>query len=228
MKDPKRVFVCIVLHHSDELRPQGGEAAVKFINAWRKHSMPYSLVVVDNASTYNFKCLSEVDHHFIRVDDQSKTGITGAWNLAIKFAYDQGAEIITGFSDDVEVDDTFHAFIDAIQDDNTIYGPLSTAPTFVTEQTSRKIRPGSTVDVKVLHGFWLGFTRGFFETKHVEWSLFDTSVQNTTRKVGRWGGQEYMMEVWKRKHQTVCRVVGDCLLHHSRINAWSKAHRKYE
>src|SRR6056300_1131830 len=100
----KKVFVCIVFHHS-HLRPQGEQMAKEFCDSWRASDLPYKLIVVDNESTCDYsQYLVGIDHHFIRVDNQKEAkGVTGAWNTACEYSVNHGADIITGFADDVHL-----------------------------------------------------------------------------------------------------------------------------
>lgn len=229
MIEDKNIFVCIVLHHSD-LRPEGYQMAVEFRDSWKKYNFPYSLVILDNQSSCEYQDVFKgIDHHFIRVDDQVKAGgITGAWNHICKYAIDMGAEIITGFNDDVKLNETFPVFIDAIKDDNTIYGPLTdgirSGPW--QEQKSQTTRPGWVGQINTLNGFWIGFTRRFYLDKVEEGKLFIKGKYRFAN-LNDWSGQEAMFDHWRQKYKTVCKIIGDCWIEHTKLRAWTNAKAKY-
>ena len=221
----KKVYVCTVFHHSD-LRPQGEQMAKEFCDSWRESNTPYKLVVIDNESTCSYsKYLFGIDHHFIRVDDQKQSeGITGAWNTACKYSVEQGADIITGFADDVHLNPTLEVFVDAITDDNTVYAPMTNGVggPWAPFQKSDKPVPGFRKQVKWVNGFWLGFTGKLWKDKHVDGKLFDLAA---TPSMDFWAGQEFMMPIWKEKYGTKVEVIGDAWLHHTKLRSWKEARR---
>ena len=223
----KKVFVCVTFHHSS-LRPQGRDIAIDFCQAWRQEQLPYELLIVDNQSTCTYDdILTDIDHHFIRIDDQLKNkGITGAWNLMCRYSIEHEADIITGFADDVQVNSTLRHFVDAIQDDNTIYGPLTdgVGGPWAQHQKSIEPRPGYSLEVSWVNGFWLGFTSQFWKDKQVAGDLFDF---NATAHMDFWAGQEYMIDVWRNRYNTKARVIGDCWMHHTKTSSWQQAREKF-
>lgn len=222
----REVFVCTVFHHSD-LRPLGEQMAKEFCDSWKKSDTPYKLVVVDNESTCDYsQYLNGIDYHLIRVDDQKLAeGVTGAWNTACKYSAEQGAEVITGFADDVRLNKTLEIFVESITDDNTIYAPMTNGVggPWAPFQKSSKPKPGYRKQVKWVNGFWLGFTGQFWKDKHVEGKLFDL---NASKSMDFWAGQEFMMPVWREKYGTKVEVIGDAWLHHTKLRSWKEARRR--
>jgi hypothetical protein len=218
-----KVYVGVVFHHS-KLRPEGEQAAKKFCDSWRKLQLPYKLIVVDNESIVDLEpYLKEIDYELIRVEDQrSANGITGAWNTICRHSVEMGADIITGFADDVQLNKTFITYVDAIQDHNTIYAPLTdgVGGPWGSFQKSDSPRPGYRKKVKWVNGFWLGFTSTFWKEKNVNGDLFDL---NATPEMDAWAGQEFMMPIWREKYRTEVEVVGDCWLHHTKLRSWKQA-----
>jgi hypothetical protein len=218
-----KVHVGVVFHHS-KLRPQGKQVAKEFCDSWRRLQLPYKLVVVDNQSTVDLEPhLKEIDYELIRVEDQKlANGITGAWNTICKRSVEAGADIITGFADDVQLNETFRTYVDAIQDHNTIYAPLTNGVggPWTSFQKSDGPRPGYRKKVEWVNGFWLGFTSTFWEEKNVNGELFDL---NATSKMDAWAGQEFMMPVWRKRYGTEVEVVGDCWLYHTKLRSWKQA-----
>jgi len=224
MVTPDKVFVCVVFHHS-ELRPEGLQMAENFCKAWKDSNMNYQLVVLDNESTCGYNCLKSIPHHFIRIDNQVEhEGITGAWNTLCEYAYRQGAEIITGFADDVQLNNSFQDYIEAIQDTNTVYAPITDGMMMTWGfQKAKEIRPGYRYKSTTLNGFWLGFTREFYEQKAINQKLFDINDPH----IGYWHGQEHMLQVWNKKHGTIGEVIGDCWIHHTKVRSWKRAREKF-
>jgi len=222
----KKVFVCTVFHHS-HLRPQGKQMEKEFCDSWRDSDLPYKLIVVDNESTCDYsQYLVGIDYHFIRVDNQKEAkGITGAWNTACEYSVNHGADIITGFADDVHLNPTLKTFVDSIEDDNTIYAPLTNGVggPWASFQKSDQPKPGFRKSVKWVNGFWLGFTSQFWKDKQVDRNLFDF---NATKSMDFWAGQEFMMPVWTSKYGTKVEVIGDAWLHHTKLRSWKQARKK--
>ena len=220
-----KTFVCVVFHHS-ELRPEGEQMAINFVESWKKLELPFQLVVLDNESTISFGCLNDIDHHYIRVDNQIESGgCTGAWNILCKYAIDNGAEKIMGFADDVKVNNSLLKFNDAITDDNTLYGPLTDGvnPPFV-GQIATEPKFGFRQETNLINGFWLGFTTQFWLDKNVNDELF---IEMKNPLIDKWAGQELMLSVWKRKYGTVGLIIGDCWIHHTKIRSWKRARHEY-
>lgn len=225
MTDPNKVYVCVVFHHS-ELRPEGLEMANNFIQSWIEADLGYKLLIVDNESTIEYERLKEIEHTYIRVDDQvANDGVVGAWNDLVKLAFREGAEIIMGFADDVKVNKSLEALVEATERDDTWYGPLTDGmhmnwPT----QKSAGIRPGFTEKVKSLNGFWLSFTAEFYNQRKTDTGdMFDL----TRKEMGRWCNQENMIYIWNETIPTYCEVIGDCWMHHTKHRSWLRARDKF-
>lgn len=228
--DNSKIFVCIVFHHSD-LRPEGEQMAKEFLTAWKTKKFPYSLVILDNESTCSYEqYLDGIEHHFIRIDNQLESGgITGAWNQMCQFAINQRAEVITGFNDDVKLDETFYKFIEAIVDDNTVYAPVTNgiAGGPWQFQKSNKAKPGYKHTSNVLNGFWMGFTRKFYEDKNQNGEIFIPGLKSGGITMDKWAGQEVMFYHWNSKYNTKCITIGDCWLEHTKLRSWKNAKKRY-
>lgn len=229
-----KIFVCVVFHHSD-LRPRGYEMAENFCNAWKNENIPYKLVVLDNESTCEYPCLEGINHDFIRVDNQLKAGgVVGAWNTLCQHAYDSGAEIITGFADDVQLNTTLFNLIEKTINDDIIYAPLTDGLMYLNEtskthywgnQYSFSVKPKYFKQVNSINGFWMSFTRKFWETRQIKGELFPLNFPGLTK----WAGQEEVINKWIQdlKH-TEAWIVGDCWIHHTKLRSWVNADRKFK
>lgn len=226
--DSKKVFVCVVFHHSQKIRPNGSDVIMQFCDSWRKHKFPYTLVVLDNESDISYdEHLKDIPHHFIRVDNQiSNGGLTGAWNQLCKYAVDNGAEIITGFNDDVILNDTFNYYISSITDDNKVYAPLTNGIAGGPWQFQKTdgVKNGFRYKSNIINGFWFGFTRKLFLDKNIDGILFSNKYAPS---MDSWGGQEFVFQKWNKLFNTECITIGDCWLEHTKLRAWKNARKKY-
>lgn len=100
-----------------------------------KHSGGARIYVYDNESTdpkiENLRILadSRSEVEFIRIDDQKTFGgLTGTWNDGIRRAREHGFGKVILVNHDVIVDNTWGNFIQAIESDFCIYGPLTNRP----------------------------------------------------------------------------------------------------
>jgi hypothetical protein len=229
MTDNKKVFVCVVFHHSQNIRPNGSDVIMEFCDAWRKHKFPYTLCILDNESDISYDThLKDIEHHMIRVDDQNRNGgLTGAWNQLCRYAVDAGAEIITGFNDDVMLNGTFNEFIKHITDDNTVYAPLTNGLGGGPWQFQRSDdpKPGFRHTSNIVNGFWFGFTRKLFLDKNVKGDLLSKKYSSV---MDNWGGQEFVFSGWHREFNTHCITIGDCWLEHTKLRSWKTAQNTYK
>lgn len=224
------VFVCVVFHTSN-LRPEGYQAAYEFCKSWREAALPYKLLILDNQSEVEYDFLKELNYYqYFRVNDQLENGgITGAWNMLCKEAYNQGADIITGFADDVIINDSLVNLINATVDDNILYAPVTNeVPPFFNEQKSDYLRPGYIAESRNINGFWLSFTRSFWEQKQENGALFLEGKLPGGDFIDKWAGQELMLRVWENKYKTKGCIIGDCWLRHNKLRSWKKARAKYK
>lgn len=221
---PEEVYVCVVFHHS-ELRPRGLEMANQFIDSWIASNLGYKLIVLDNESTIEYPKLREVEHTFIRIDNQNfNGGVTGAWNDIIKLAVEKGAKVITGFADDVKVNKSLQLLINSVRDHNTIYVPLTDGMIDVWPlQKSDNPKPNFVKEVKSFNGFWMAFSNEFFNRRHINGSLFDLS----RKEIGKWNTQENALGIWKEKVPTKAVIIGDCWLHHTKLRSWRQARDRF-
>ena len=222
---PEQVYVCVVFHHSD-LRPKGLEMANQFIDSWIESDLGYKLVILDNESTIDYPRLKEIDHIYIKVDNQNLNGgITGAWNDMIKEAYKMGAKIITGFADDVKINRSLKLLIDSVKDHDTVYVPLTDGMIDVWPlQKSDKAKINFIEEVDSINGFWMAFSNQFFKKRNTNGLLFDL----TRKEIGKWSSQENALRIWNEKLNTKAVIIGDCWLHHTKLRSWTQARNKFD
>ena len=78
-----KIGFVVTAHHSDENRPNGGQFINKFCSTLNEYChYPFNLYVMDNGSTYELTLPENAIN--IRIDNQIKEGITGAWNKMLR------------------------------------------------------------------------------------------------------------------------------------------------
>lgn len=244
----RNIYICTVFHHSEEFRPRGLEAAENFCKSWKEANLPYNLLVLDNASTCKFTCLDDIDCSYIRIENQEENfGITGAWNLLSRKAFESGADVIAGFNDDILINRSLKNLIDATVDDNTVYGPLTDRliPPFG-GQKSNYVVPGYRRFTNRISGFFFSFTRKFWLDKQINKNLFllkkdflnftqykdkltekdFTELTALFSRVDIWREQESMFEIWSILYNTKQCIVGDTWLQHLSLRDWLNHYNK--
>lgn len=226
----RELFICTLFHHSEELRPQGYEVAKTFYNSWLSLNFRSNLIILDNESTCDYDFVNKDICKFIRIDNQLESGaITGAWNRLTREAINLGADIIMGFNDDVELNNSIKSLAESTTDNNIIYAPLTNGllnhKSWI-KQKSDSIKPNYSETVDSVNGFWISFTSGFWSDKSIDGDLFIKSKAKGCF-MNDWEGQECMMNYWSEQYNTKGKIVGDCWIHHTKLRSWKNAKNKY-
>jgi len=206
------------------------------------------VVIVDNQSELNLLEWSRnipIVCDYIRIEDQSVSGLTGAWNTGIKRASEIG-DIIINTNEDLMFDHSINDFVKAIKDDpersSTIYGPLTNGVGELAHphQFSSHSRDEDPVLLKsvstfyegcpggwgeVLNGFFLGFTSEFYNKFKTKDELFPINHKNN-RGDGKWGGQEGIMLEWSETGCR-CKVVPRCWIDHAKMKSYRVARHSH-
>ena len=235
-----KIGLTVTTHRSTKLRPNGTELLNTFFNSFRnsKFKYDYCIYVADNQSETEFEYPSDLNIKSFYIKDQSKTGITGAWNLSLHEAYMDGCDILWNFNDDIEFTEYTNAFIEGIinypNNSNFIFGPLSDNGNQYCPNRAQKpsagykrlnIRPNSWHNLP--NGFSFGFTRSFYEKyRFLEASFFPIS-HKLNEGDGKWGGQEgYFSILAERGVDAV--LVNTCWLRHVKLRGWTKVRDMYK
>jgi GT2 family glycosyltransferase len=246
----KTIF-SVTYHQSKKLRPNGEEFLKNYIRTLRGSiDSDFGIVIVDNQSEINLSKWCE-DHRpevldYIRIEDQSIGGLTGAWNAGIRRASELG-DIIINTNEDLVFNNSINDFVSEIQSDNensrTIYGPLSNgvgelahphqfsncakdeSNLLLRSSNMLKERPGKGGWSEVLNGFFLGFTREFYHTFKSSDDLFPIDHKHN-RGDGKWGGQEGLMLEWAESG-CMCKVIPRCWIDHAKIRSYRVARNHY-
>ena len=245
-----KVIFSVTYHHSSAIRPNGAKFLSNYLNSLADSAeFDLGVVIVDNQSELNLlewsKNIPEVCD-YIRVEDQSVSGLTGAWNRGIKRASERG-DIIINTNEDLVFNKSINSFVYEIASDperfNTIYGPLSNGvgelahphqysscsrneDNLILESMGKNNeRPGKGGWSEVLNGFFLGFTKEFYHKFKAGDELFPIEHKNN-RGDGKWGGQEGLMLEWGESG-CMCKVVPRCWIDHAKIRAYRTARNFY-
>ena len=244
----KTIF-SVTYHQSERIRPNGHLYLLNYLETLRKHAnFPFGVVVVDNESEINLAEIIQKNgfsfvEDYIRIPDQSISGLTGAWNVGIQRAAQLG-DIVVNTNEDLTFNSTINSFVsDILSDENrdvSIYGPMTNG---VSESAhpDQYLADGSTINQgpislstsrkedgvwnKVLNGFFLGFTSSFYESFKTGDDLFPIQHANN-RGDGKWGGQEGIMIEWFEKGAT-CKVIPRCWINHIKDRTYRKARYLY-
>jgi len=241
-----KVIFSVTYHHSEKIRPHGAMFLSNYLRTLDENSnFDVGVVIVDNQSEVNLLEWSRnipIVCDYIRVEDQSLIGLTGAWNTGIKRAAEIG-DIIINTNEDLVFDSSINDFVKAIEDDpessSTIYGPLTNGvgelahPHQFSNHSrdkdplllkSESMPPGhSGAWMEVLNGFFLGFTREFYNKFKTKNDLFPLDHKNN-RGDGKWGGQEGIMLEWAQMGSK-CKVVPRCWINHTKMRSYSVARK---
>jgi len=232
-----KIGFSVTTHNSSEFRPEGFEYLDRYLESLFTYCrIPIKVFIVDNQSdeTYNIP-LRNKDISYTYIENQFKTGITGAWNLGIKQAIDNNCDIILNTNDDIIFNESINDFIDFIDQHQykniSIYGPLAdnllpSPQKSLTVQSDSVLELDGTSYGSVLSGFCLGFTKEFYNHfKYNDGDLF-TIQHKYNEGDGKWGGQEGEMIKWKQNGAKLF-VVGNCWLRHMKNGRkWSKTRDK--
>ncbi len=245
----KTIF-SVTYHQSKKLRPNGANFLDRYLETLADSAnFDFGVVIVDNQSELN---LSEWSKNipqicdYIRIEDQSEKGLTGAWNTGIKRSSEIG-DIIINTNEDLIFNSSINDFVSEIQSDNenskTIYGPLSNgvgelahphqfsncardeSNLLLRSSNMLKERPGKGGWSEVLNGFFLGFTREFYHTFKSSDDLFPIDHKHN-RGDGKWGGQEGLMLEWAESG-CMCKVIPRCWIDHAKIRSYRVARNHY-
>jgi len=244
----KTIF-SVTYHQSKQLRPNGANFLARYLETLASNAnFDFGVVIVDNQSELNLsewsKSIPQICD-YIRIEDQSEKGLTGAWNTGIKRSAEIG-DIIINTNEDLVFNNSINNFVSEIQSDNenskTIYGPLSNGvgelahphqfsncardeSKLLLQSNILKERPGKGGWSEVLNGFFLGFTRDFYHTFKSGDDLFPIDHKNN-RGDGKWGGQEGLMLEWAEAG-CKCKVIPRCWIDHAKIRSYRVARSHY-
>jgi len=199
-----KVGFSVPFHISTKWRPDGEKYGDAFLSTLFEYvNYDKKVYLVDNASEfpYNYKKYNEHKKliQYTYTEDQSISGITGAWNLGVHQAYEDGCDIIIVTSDDIQFNNSINSFIKFIEEhehnDISLYGPLTNGVSTPKLQrakspTNKIIETFSGDSELLLNGFTFAFTRKFYEKfRYDEHNLLALIHKYSPGKT-KWSGQE--------------------------------------
>jgi GT2 family glycosyltransferase len=227
-----KIGFVVTAHRSDEYRIDGGHFIERFCNTLNTYcKYDFNLYVVDNASSYSLPVTQNAI--ILRIDDQTISGITGAWNLGIHRAYQDNCNIIINCNDDLWFNDTINTFIEYIiehDDMNAIYGPLTNGVLGGSQKSNTplngvQIKQFHTTHHEVINGFCFAMTNAHYE----KYRYTDDSYFNINNMFnggdGKWGGQEgqFIENAAKGLYGI---VINSCWLGHTKVRGWGQLRGK--
>ena len=222
----------ITSHVSDKLRPEGNfylKRNIESILSFCKHE--FKIIVIDNESQYDLD-LPKNDMRIIyhRIDDQIKEGLTGAWNLGLRLAYQNQCDIFINCNDDLWFNDTINNFISLVKHSNNvdmIFAPVSNGILPPSRQRSEGPYDGNYIlDCKTgantINGFCFAMTKKHYEKFKInETEYFDRYNKHNGGGDGKWGGEEGQFIVNSEKGLHAL-VVTECFVSHDKIRGWKQ------
>lgn len=217
-----KVGFVVTAHHS-RLRPNGVDLINNYIRSLKDNiNYEYLIVVVDNGSDDKITLYDYDNVEQIYINDQSKLGITGAWNIGILEAI-KTCDIIFNTNDDLTFNDTINDFINFIThhefNNVGIYGPVCNPEGVSTPHQRRKSKGDRIIETTndyALNGFFLGFTKEMFNNFQKEGAIFS--------KEDKWKISAQENEIQERLWKEGCRsfIVERCYINHIKIRGWQK------
>ena len=235
-----KIGLTVTTHRSKKIRPNGAELLNIFFNSFRnsKFKYDYCFYVADNQSETEFDYPSDLNIKSFYIKDQSKNGLTGAWNLSLHEAYMDGCDILWNFNDDIEFTEYTNKFIEGIlryeNRDNTIFGPLTDNGGYKNINqalqpskgyTKLKIKP-NVWDGNVLNGFSFGFTNKVYEKYRYNENQFFPIKHKLNSGDGTWGGQEGYFAI-KAADGLEQVLINECWIRHTKLKSYRKARNIY-
>jgi hypothetical protein len=240
-KNNIKVGYTFAFHHSDNIRPSGKKVTQPSIESFYKNcNYPFHTYVIDNQSIppTSFSEIFDIftkNIHYTYIDNQHEKGLTGAWDLGVRQAIEDGCDIIILSGDDIIFDDSINNLISHIENDpenpNSIYGPVASG---ITNNIQSSSKPTNKI-TQILGSKWLqhlgghlyAFSKEFYHNyKQSNGELFIIDQPHNGGD-GKWGGNEGNVMCWAEKGAK-CIIVGTCHVHHQieTRRSWKKNKNK--
>ena len=229
-----KVAFIVTSNQSKEFRPMGFELVDSYLNSLNKYcKYQYNVYFFDNASEEKFE-LDKYDMPIVYtyIEDQTIRGNTGCWNDGVKMAYEDGYDQIWITNDDVVFNESINDLIDIVNKhedrDISVWGPTTNGidpgnPAHNVPDNNNIINLSDSIidvtgDKKThVHGFFIGFTREFYEKfKRKDENVFDPDPKYN------WGGNESTIQyrIWPMGGKS--KIVRGAWLYHRKIRGWAQ------
>lgn len=221
----------VITNHNSDISPDGNSDTHEFIESIKASlEYDYEIILMDNQSNPPYKNLYNVDNlTYIYVEDQSVSGITGAWNVGIKKAYDLGCDIINNCNNDLIFSNSINSYLKTIQacpqKNLFLFGPatnlggapghfqetIRTEENRITEVTKQRIG---------LNGFMTSLCKEFYEENKMGDNLY------SPEKEYLWDAQEH--EIRNRLSEKGLRefVIHNSIVFHKKHRNWIKMKKR--
>ena len=228
-----KVGFVITSHYSDKIRPKGQEMLTRIIDSIMENcKYDFNIYIIDNESQYDLQFPEDEKIKYVRVDNQFKKGLTGAWNLGLNMAFEDSCDILIQCNDDLWFNESINYWIDVMknyQQEDAIFSPVTNGVLLPSKQYADKYRDsGGLVELSCRHigdlpsGFCFGFSNNHYEKFRHKKNEYFNEHNKYNDGDGKWGGQEgQFMENAERG--LFCIIVLGCFVHHDKIRDWKQA-----
>lgn len=234
-----KVGIIVTIHWSD-IRPQGGMFLKKYLESLQNDIPKYNycVYIIDNQSEFDFTIPNNFDYKYTYVKDQTIEGLTGAWNLGIDQAFNDGCDLIINTNDDLTFNNTLNYFIEDITNsehkNSAIFGPRTNKapkehpnglPPESSTYTILNVKDGSLENV--LYGFCFAFTKEVYEVGKISSSKFFPYEHKMSQGLDHWGSQEGYFSILSSKgiKNILCNRA---FFKHVKLESWMIHHKLYD
>tara|TARA_Y100001973_G_C5186068_1_gene327892 strand:+ start:1137 stop:1886 length:750 start_codon:yes stop_codon:yes gene_type:complete len=233
-----RVGFVITSHYSDRIRPQGQEILTRIIDSILEYcKYDFNIYIIDNESQYDLQFPKDERIKYTRIDNQFEKGLTGAWNLGLNIAYEDGCDFLIQCNDDLWFNDTINFWIKAMSEldepngNNVVYAAMTNGVFRPSHQYADKekdtneilrlnCKSGDYGDTP--NGFCFAFSNKHYEKfRYKEDEYFNQNHKHCVND-GKWGGQEGQF-IENSEKGLFCLVIKGCFIHHDKIRDWRQA-----
>lgn len=229
-----KVGFVVTTHYSEKLRKDGREYINDYLNSLEKScEYKYKVYLLDNGSTevIDINTLNtNVSYNYI--EDQTISGVTGAWNYGISLAIDDGCDIVINTNDDIVFNETINELIKTIKIHNnnevSIYGPVTYEGGCPGPNNQERVKPGvGVLEVTEtsnnswngghgINGFFNAFTAKCYHNFEERGNLYSTEKKYMI------SGQESEMQVRLGRRGLKSFIVEGCIVRHKKIRGWQQ------
>jgi len=221
-----KIGIVCTTHFSQKNNKYGHIEIKKFLQSLIHIKYDFNLYLIDNQSDTKLKTeySNKNWYKYYYIEDQSISGLTGAWNYGVKKAIEYDNDIIINCNDDLIFDDSVNNWIKFIiqheHKDVGFYGPLTnvggtSTPHQINDGLEEKIT--ETTSYYALNGFINAFTKECYNKFNINGDFY------STKKEHKWGGQE--VELFKRNTTIGMRsfIYHNCFIKHVKHRSWLTA-----
>jgi len=223
-----KIGIVCTTHFSKKNNMYGHIEVKKFLDSLQYIDYEFNLYLVDNQSEekLNTKYENENWYNYYYIEDQSKFGLSGAWNFGVKKAIENNNDLIINCNDDLIFDNSINNWIKSIMNhefkDVGFYGPLTNVGGSSTQHqiiTDKGLYEKFTETTKyyALNGFINAFTKECYNNYVINNNFYSINKEH------KWGGQE--IELFERNTPLGMRsfIYHNCFIKHVKHRSWLSA-----